>query len=341
MLRFDSDYMEGCCPEILRRLTEINLQKNTGYGEDEICNAAREKIRAACGCPEAEVRFISGGTQTNSLMIGALLRPYEGVLSADSGHITGHEAGAIEHGGHKVLTLPNHDGLVDAADVHSYMRAFLADEARTHLVQPGMVYISHPTEYGTLYSRAQLKALRAACDEYGLKLYMDGARLGYGLATPGTDLTLRDIAGLVDAFYIGGTKVGALFGEAVVVPNPKLIPHFFTMIKQHGALLAKGWVLGLQFDTLFTDNLYLRAAENAIATAAVLREGLRAKGVEFYIDSPTNQIFPVLDNEKIAQLRKQVSFNLWAPLDETRSVIRFVTSWASEEADIQALLRLF
>lgn len=341
MLRFDSDYMEGCCPEILERLTEINLQKNTGYGEDEICNAAREKIRAACGCPEAEVRFISGGTQTNSLMIGALLRPYEGVLSADSGHITGHEAGAIEHGGHKVLTLPNHDGLVDAADVHSYMRAFLADEARTHLVQPGMVYISHPTEYGTLYSRAQLEALRAACDEYGLKLYMDGARLGYGLATPGTDLTLPDIAGLVDAFYIGGTKVGALFGEAVVVPNPKLIPHFFTMIKQHGALLAKGWILGLQFDTLFTDGLYLRAAENAIATAAVLREGLRAKGVEFYIDSPTNQIFPVLDNEKIAELRKQVSFNLWAPLDETRSVIRFVTSWASEEADIQALLRLF
>ncbi len=333
--------MEGCCPEILERLTEINLQKNTGYGEDEICNAAREKIRAACGCPEAEVRFISGGTQTNSLMIGALLRPYEGVLSADSGHITGHEAGAIEHGGHKVLTLPNHDGLVDAADVHSYMRAFLADEARTHLVQPGMVYISHPTEYGTLYSRAQLEALRAACDEYGLKLYMDGARLGYGLATPGTDLTLPDIAGLVDAFYIGGTKVGALFGEAVVVPNPKLIPHFFTMIKQHGALLAKGWILGLQFDTLFTDGLYLRAAENAIATAAVLREGLRAKGVEFYIDSPTNQIFPVLDNEKIAELRKQVSFNLWAPLDETRSVIRFVTSWASEEADIQALLRLF
>ena len=221
------------------------------------------------------------------------------------------------------------------------MRAFLADEARTHLVQPGMVYISHPTEYGTLYSRAQLEALRAACDEYGLKLYLDGARLGYGLATPGTDLTLRDIARLVDAFYIGGTKVGALFGEAVVVPNPKLIPHFFTMIKQHGALLAKGWVLGLQFDTLFTDNLYLRAAENAIATAAVLREGLRAKGVEFYIDSPTNQIFPVLDNEKIAELRKQVSFNLWAPLDETRSVIRFVTSWASEEADIQALLRLF
>ena len=341
MLRFDSDYMEGCCPEILERLTEINLQKNTGYGEDEICNAAREKIRAACGCPEAEVRFISGGTQTNSLMIGALLRPYEGVLSADSGHINGHEAGAIEHGGHKVLTLPNHDGLVDAADVHSYMRAFLADEARTHLVQPGMVYISHPTEYGTLYSRAQLEALRAACDEYGLKLYMDGARLGYGLATPGTDLTLPDIAGLVDAFYIGGTKVGALFGEAVVVPNPKLIPHFFTMIKQHGALLAKGWILGLQFDTLFTDGLYLRAAENAIATAAVLREGLRAKGVEFYIDSPTNQIFPVLDNEKIAELRKQVSFNLWAPLDETRSVIRFVTSWASEEADIQALLRLF
>ena len=341
MLRFDSDYMEGCCPEILQRLTEINLQKNTGYGEDEICNAAREKIRAACGCPEAEVRFISGGTQTNSLMIGALLRPYEGVLSADSGHITGHEAGAIEHGGHKVLTLPNHDGLVDAADVHSYMRAFLADEARTHLVQPGMVYISHPTEYGTLYSRAQLEALRAACDEYDLKLYMDGARLGYGLATPGTDLTLPDIAGLVDAFYIGGTKVGALFGEAVVVPNPKLIPHFFTMIKQHGALLAKGWILGLQFDTLFTDGLYLRAAQNAIATAAVLREGLRAKGVEFYIDSPTNQIFPVLDNEKIAELRKQVSFNLWAPLDETRSVIRFVTSWASEEADIQALLRLF
>lgn len=332
--------MEGCCPEILRRLTDINPEKNTGYGEDDICRSAREKIRAACGCENAEVRFLAGGTQTNAVVISALLRSYEGVLAAETGHIAVHEAGAIELGGHKVLTLPNHEGRVDAEDVRRYMQGFLADEARDHLVQPGMIYISHPTEYGTLYSLAQLQALRAVCDEYGLKLYMDGARLGYGLAAHGTDVTLRDVARLTDVFYIGGTKVGALLGEAVVVPNPELIPHFFTIVKQHGALLAKGWVAGVQFDELFTDGLYTRAAAHAIRLADILRQGLADKGVRMFLDSPTNQLFPIFDNEKVAMLRKHVGLTVWAPYDGTHTVVRFVTSWATREADVRALIDL-
>ena len=340
MLRFESDYMEGCCPEILQRLAEINLEKNTGYGEDRFCRAAREKIRIAIGCENAEVRFLAGGTQTNAVVLSALLRSYEGVLAAETGHIATHEAGAVEYTGHKVLTLPSHEGRVDAEDVRRFMEHLNAEEARDHLVPPGAVYISHPTEYGTLYTRQQLEALRKVCDEYQLKLYMDGARLGYGLVAHGADVTLHDVARLTDVFYIGGTKVGALFGEAVVVPKPETIPHFFTIIKQHGALLAKGWVAGIQFDTLFTEGLYTRAAHRAIHTADILRQGLIEKGIPFFIDSPTNQLFPILENEKMNALRAHAGFTVWEPLDETHTVIRFVTSWATTEEDVKALLKL-
>ena len=333
--------MEGCCPEILRRLTEINLQKNTGYGEDEICNAAREKIRAACGCPEAEVRFISGGTQTNSLMIGALLRPYEGVLSADSGHITGHEAGAIEHGGHKVLTLPNHDGLVDAADVHSYMRAFLADEARTHLVQPGMVYISHPTEYGTLYTKAELEALSEVCGRYQIPLYLDGARLAYGLAGRGTDVTLEDVARLTDVFYIGGTKCGALIGEAVVFTKGNKPPHFMNAMKKRGALLAKGRLLGIQFDTLFTDGLYSEIGRNGMAATEKLREILSGAGLPYFIDSPTNQQFVVIKDECLSYLKEQgILPEFWEKYDENHTVVRFAACWSTSDEDLDTLKKV-
>ena len=338
MLHFESDYMEGCCPEILRRMKAINFEKITGYGEDEISESAKTKIRAACDLPEAGVWFLVGGTQTNAVVIDALLRPWEGVIAADTGHIAQHEAGAIEHGGHKVLTLPGVEGKIDAAALRAYMERFCADSARDHLVQPGMVYISHPTEYGTLYDFEALCDLRAVCDDYGLKLYLDGARLGYGLAARGAELTLPDIARLTDVFSIGGTKVGALFGEAVVAQKPELLGSFFPLMKQHGAVLAKGWLLGVQFDELFTDGLYLQRARQAIDTAALLRHGLIERGVPLFIDSPTNQLFPVFDNAALAVLGRKIGYTLWELLDETRSVIRFATSWATKEPEVELLL---
>ena len=338
MLHFESDYMEGCCPEILRRLETINFEKITGYGEDDICTAAKEKIRAACGGVPGEVRFLVGGTQTNAVVIDALLRPWEGVIAADTGHIAQHEAGAIEHGGHKVLTLPGRDGKLDAGVLRRYMEGFLADASRGHLVQPGMVYISHPTEFGTLYGFSELCALRAACDDYGLKLYLDGARLGYGLAAQGAELTLPDIARLTDVFYIGGTKVGALFGEAVVARSAETLGNFFPLMKQHGAVMAKGWLLGVQFDELFTDGLYLQCAKRADDTAALLRRGLLERGVTLYVDSPTNQLFPVFSSEVLSELGKRVGYTLWEKPDAQHSVIRLATSWATGEGEIRQLL---
>ena len=340
MLRFDSDYMEGCCPEILERLQNINFDKNSGYGADEYCRSAADKIRAACKCENAAVRFTVGGTQTNKLAIDMFLRPWQGVITAETGHIAVHESGAIESSGHKVLTIPGVDGRLRAEDVRAYMIRHFADESYEHTVQPGMVYISHPSEYGTLYSLAELRDLRAVCDEYGLKLFLDGARLGYGLAAKGTDVTLPDIAACCDVFYIGGTKVGCLFGEALVVPNPADAPAFVTIIKQHGALLAKGWLLGLQFDTLFTDGLYGRISAHAIELAGYLREKLLEKGVRLHIDSPTNQIFPVLENGVMQRLREKVSFNIWEPADENHTVIRFAISWCTKREDVDALLAL-
>ncbi len=339
MLHFESDYMEGCCPEILRRLKTINFEKYEGYGEDAVCRAAKDRIRAACDLsPDAGVWFLTGGTQSNAVVIDALLRPWEGVIAAETGHIAQHEAGAIEHGGHKVLTIPGVEGRLAAAALRLYMERFTADAARDHLVQPGMVYISHPTEYGTLYGFDELCALRAVCDDYGLKLYLDGARLGYGLAARGAELTLPDIARLTDVFTIGGTKVGALFGEAVVARDPETLGSFFPLMKQHGAVLAKGWLLGVQFDELFTDGLYLQRAKQADETAALLRRGLIERGVPLYVDSPTNQLFPVFTDAALAVLGRKIGYTLWEKLDGARSVIRLATSWATREPEIELLL---
>lgn len=340
MLHFDSDYMEGAHPEIMRRLMETNLEQTPGYGTDHHCTKARELIKEACGMPEAKVHFLVGGTQTNATVIDGLLRKHEGVLAAESGHINVHEAGAIEATGHKVLTLPSHNGKVKAEDVKKYVKDFYADETFEHMVAPGMVYISHPTEYGTLYSRSELESLSNVCHEAGIPIFMDGARLGYGLAAEHTDVTLTDVARLCDVFYIGGTKVGALFGEAVVVTNPNLLNHFFPLIKQHGALLAKGRLLGIQFETLFTDNLYQTIASNAVRLAQKLKNSFVKRGYRMFIDSPTNQQFVILPNDLLDRLKEHASFELWGPRGETETVVRFVTSWATKEEDIDKLTSL-
>lgn len=338
MQHFDNDYMEGAHPLILERLLQTNMMKSVGYGCDEVCESARRRIREACDAPDAEVHFLVGGTQTNATVIRALLRPYEGVIAADTGHIALHEAGAIEAGGHKVLTIPHQNGKLTAEAVDAYIEAFRRDEAWDHMVWPGMVYISHPTEYGTIYSLAELEALSAVCRKWQIPLFADGARLGYGLMAEGADVGLKDLARLCDVFYIGGTKVGAMFGEAVVVPKKGLIPHFFTTIKQCGALLAKGRMLGLQFDTLFTDDLYLNIARHAVELATRLREGLTAKGFSTYYSSPTNQAFFVLTDEQLQRLRAVTTFSEWEHLADGRTVVRLATSWATRPEDVEALL---
>lgn len=338
MLHFDCDYMEGAHSDILRRLAETNLDQTPGYGADRYSRRARELIVRACDAPQAEVHFLVGGTQTNATVIDGLLRRHEGVLAAESAHINVHEAGAIEAAGHKVLTLPAHDGKVRADEVDRWIGAFYRDETWPHMVAPGMLYISQPTELGTLYSRDELEALYAVCQSRNIPLYIDGARLAYALAAPENTLSLSDIARMCDVFYIGGTKTGALFGEAVVIPRPGRLPHFFTLVKQHGALLAKGRLLGIQFETLFTDNLYLRIARQAVTTALKLKEAMRAKGYRTWIDSPTNQQFFLLPNREIDRLGQFATFELWGPRGDEESVVRFVTSWATEERHIDELI---
>lgn len=340
MLHFDCDYMEGAHPLILQRLMLTNMEQTPGYGLDSYTESARERIRQACACPRADVHFLVGGTQTNATVIRGLLRPWEGVLAAETGHINVHESGAIEAGGHKVIALPQTDGKVCADDVDRYITRFYADATYPHMVAPGMLYISHPTEYGTLYTLRELQGLSDVCRRHGIPLYMDGARLGYGLAAPGTDVALADIARLTDVFYIGGTKVGALFGEAVVVTRPDLLPHFFTLIKQHGALLAKGRLLGLQFDTLFTDDLYLHIARHAVGLAMKLRRGFAERGYRFYIDSPTNQQFVILSPADCERLRREATFETWGTLDDGSLVVRFATSWGTRESAVDSLLAL-
>ncbi|MEE0955424.1 MAG: beta-eliminating lyase-related protein [Eubacterium sp.] len=340
MLHFTSDYMEGAAPEILEKLAATNLEQTEGYGLDPYSDSAREKIRLACGAPDGEIYFLIGGTQTNETILSTILAPYQGVLAAKTAHVNTHEAGAIEHGGHKVLTLEGRDAKLSGEDVREYCRLFFADANYEHEVWPGAVYISHPTEYGTLYTRKELEDLRAACDEYKLKFFLDGARLGYGLAASGTDVTLRDIAELTDVFYIGGTKVGALFGEAVVFPKPGLVPHFYTMSKQHGAMLAKGRITGIQFDALFTDDLYRKLGENGVRQAMKIRKALEEKGYEIYIDSPTNQQFTVVTKEKAEELAKEVSYGFMETLADGRIVIRFCTSWATTDEQTDGLIRL-
>ena len=337
MLNFASDYVALCHPAILARMQQLLESRFPGYGTDAVCAAAREKIRAACRCPAAEVEFLVGGTQTNATVIDALLRPWQGVVAVESGHVNVHEAGAIEAGGHKVLALPEKNGKLAASALQAYLEAFWADENCAHMVQPGMVYISHPTEYGTLYTAEELHALHKVCRDWEIPLYLDGARLGYGLAAEPT-VDLPTIAVCCDAFYIGGTKVGALLGEAVVLPKP--IPHFFTLVKQHGALLAKGALLGLQFDTLFTDDLYLKISAHAIALARTLRAVLLEKGYPLLIDSPTNQLFPILENTQLAALEEKVCCSVWEKVDANHTAIRLATSWSTTQEELDALCAL-
>ena len=340
MLRFNCDYMEGAHPAILKRLLETNMEQAVGYGFDPYSLSAKEKIKAICECPTAEVSLLVGGTQANATVIKSILHVSEGVIAADSAHISVHEAGAIEYTGHKVLALPGIDGKLTADSIDHFMSTFLADPTHPHMVQPGMVYISHPTEFGTLYSLAELTAIATLCNKYNLTLFMDGARLGYGLAAQGTDVTLPEIAKLCDVFYIGGTKVGALCGEAVVVTNPKLTRNFFTVIKQSGALLAKGRLLGIQFDTLFTDNLYFTISQHAITMAMKLKAALKAKGYEFYLDSPTNQQLVLLTPEQKKKLEGRVTFDMFGFDDKGREIHRFATSWATSESAVDELISL-
>ncbi len=339
-LSFASDYMEGAHPAVLKRLCETNLEKTPGYGSDHYSESARRKIRELCGAPAAEIQFLAGGTQTNETVITSLLRPYQGVIAADTGHISVHEAGAVEAGGHKVLTIPHHYGKISGRQVSDYCAAFYADANHDHMVMPGMVYISQPTEYGTLYTYDELQALHEACRKYGLYLYADGARLAYGLAAEENDVSLHDLARFCDVFYIGGTKCGALFGEAVVIPDPLLIPHFFTIIKQRGALLAKGRITGLMFDTLFTDDLYTNLGAHALKQAAKIKAALKEYGYEFFFETPTNQIFVVMENQKLALFGERCEYSFWEHTDENHTVIRLATSWASEDEDTEKLIAL-
>ena len=340
MLSFENDYNVGAHPALLQRLAETNLEPQTGYGEDEYCRAAAEKIRAAIGCPEAQIRFLAGGTQTNQIVIAGLLKSYEGVLAAETGHVAGHEAGAIEHSGHKVLTLPSHEGRIDAGELRAWIEGFYADGNHEHMVFPGMVYLSHPTEYGTLYGKAQLEAIAAVCRDFGIPLYLDGARLGYGLMSREAELSLPDIARLCDVFYIGGTKVGALCGEALVFPRGGMPAHFTAVIKQHGGLLAKGRLLGLQFDALFTDELYFKISADAIDKAEKLKALLREKGIPFFLETPTNQQFLLLEDEKLPALREKVAFSFWEKPDKSHTVVRFCTSWATTDEQLAELAKL-
>ncbi len=337
MLSFESDYIAGAHPKVLESLLKTNLETLSGYGSDCYTERAKERIRTACGKSDADVHFLVGGTQTNSIVIASMLHDTEGVVAAQSGHVGTHEAGAIEYTGHKVLTLPQHDGKIAPDELEAYLADFHSDENREHMVWPGMVYISHPTEYGPLYTKAELSALSDICRRYEIPLYLDGARLGYGLASPHTDVTIRDVAELCDVFYIGGTKVGALCGEAVVFSRARAPKHFTTLIKQHGALLAKGRLLGVQFDTLFEDGLYFAISRHAIEMAERLEAILREKGYEFYIESPTNQKFVVLTDDQYQQRREQVAMSFWEKSDETHTVVRLATSWSTTAEDISKL----
>lgn len=337
MIHFDCDYMAGAHPEVLDVIVKNNGVQTSGYGEDDFCRSAKQLIKEACGTPDAEVYFLVGGTQTNSTVLDGLLRRTEGVLAAETAHINVHEAGAIELTGHKVITLPSHDGKLDVAEVGEYLRDFYADDTNTHMVAPGAVYISFPTELGTIYSLEELEGLKRVCEEYDIPLFIDGARLGFGLAAS-PDVTLKDIARIADVFYIGGTKMGLLCGEAVVCTNPRLLPRFFTLMKAHGSVLAKGRLLGMQFGALFSNDLYLRIGRHGVALAQRLRKVMEERGYKTFIDSPTNQQFFILPNEVVDSLMTKATFEYWGPRGEKESKVRFVTSWETKEEDIDALV---
>ncbi len=338
MIRFNSDYTEGCHPAILEKLAETNMEQTAGYGTDEYCERAREIIKEACASPDADVHFLVGGTQTNVTVISAALKHYQGVITAVTGHINGHETGALEACGHKCLALDTPDGKLTAEQIAAYTDAHFADDSAEHTVQPKMVYISNPTEIGTIYKKAELEAIYQVCQERGLYLFLDGARLGYGLMCSENDLTLADIAANTDVFYIGGTKVGALFGEAVVITNKELKPDFRYNIKQRGGMLAKGRLLGIQFMTLFEENRYFEIAAHAARLAEKMKKELTEMEVPFYIDSPSNQQFPILPDSVLEQLKEKYSYTFQERMDETHCAVRFCTSWATKEEHVEMLL---
>lgn len=331
--------MIGAHPDVLQAIVATNYERTPGYGLDSHSRHAAKLIREAAKAPRAEVKFLIGGTQTNAVVIDALLRRHQGVLAAETAHINVHESGAIEATGHKVIPLPHTEGKLSATDIDRYITTFYADDTYEHMVAPGMVYISFPTELGTIYSRPELEEIALTCRRHHIPLYIDGARLAYGLAAS-PDITLADIAALADVFYIGGTKTGTLFGEAVVARNRNLLPDFFPLIKQHGALLAKGRITAVQFEALFTNDLFMRIGHHAVATAMRLRDALLKAGFRTFVSSPTNQQFFELPNEIVDRLLSKASFSLWGPRGETTSKVRFVTDWATTDADIDALINL-
>ena len=338
MIRFNCDYLEGTHPRILAALTETNMIQTCGYGEDEYCEDAREAIKKVCKCEDAAVHFLVGGTQANLTIISSILRPHQAVLCVKEGHINAHETGAIEATGHKVMAIEGKEGKISAEQIRMQHKLHWEDGAHEHITQPKLVYISNPTELGTIYSKAELEAIRKACDDCNLYLYLDGARLGYGLASKENDLTIEDIAKNCDVFYIGGTKVGALFGEAVVITNKALQEDFRYIIKQKGGMLAKGRLLGIQFLELFKDGLYFEISEHAMKMAELLKKGLSELGYQFYADSPTNQQFVIVADEKLKQLDEKYSCEYQMRYDETHSVVRFCTSWATKEEHVLALI---
>ncbi|HEM6111859.1 TPA: aminotransferase class I/II-fold pyridoxal phosphate-dependent enzyme [Streptococcus suis] len=341
MLHFENDYNKGAHPALLEALVVSNQEGLSGYGTDTYTKSAIKKIKLATACPQAQITFLTGGTQTNQIVISSMLASYEGVIAADTGHISTHEAGAIEFTGHKVMTLSHKDGKITANDVDSYIKDFYADANHAHMVHPGMVYISHPTEYGTLYSKSELEALSRVCRIHNTPLFLDGARLGYGLASPESDLDLQAIAELTDVFYIGGTKLGALMGEALVFTKNNQPKNFVSIVKHHGALLAKGRVTGVQFDCLFTDDLYLELGRHAIAMAEQLKEILQEKGYRFYLKSPTNQQFVIVKNEELTRLTEAgIAYGFWEKYDDSHSVIRFATSWSTSQEDLNELRKI-
>ncbi len=337
-MNFACDYMQGCIPSILERLQQTNMEATPGYGEDVYSLSAKKKIMEACGLESAEIRFLVGGTQANATVIDALLRNYQGVLATTTGHIAVHESGAIEARNHKVITLEGTDGKVMASKVETYMEKFYGDETYPHMVQPGMIYISQPTEFGTLYSKKELEDLRSVCDKYHLYLYVDGARLAYALGSEDNDVSLKDLSRLCDVFYIGGTKCGTLFGEAVVIPNKDLIPCFFTTIKQNGALLAKGRLLGIQFDEMFTNDLYLKAGKKAVEYSKQITQAFKENGYEVYMPTYTNQLFINFEDDVLEKIKKKVATSFWEKTDATHTLIRLATSWATTQEEVDALI---
>lgn len=340
MISFYNDYSEGAHERILDALYRTNRLQSSGYGEDEYCKEAKTLIRRHLRRPETEIHFLVGGTQTNTTVISAILRPWQGVIAADSGHIAVHESGAIEATGHKVITLPNHEGKIDAGQIERLVRAHYDSESFEHMAQPGMVYISQPTEYGTIYSKAELKAISEICHKFHMPLFVDGARLGAALVCEENDVTIADLEELSDVFYIGGTKNGALFGEAVVISSPELTPFFRYMIKQKGGMLAKGRLLGLQFAELFRDELYFDLARHAVSLAQKLQKGIADLGYPFMLQSPTNQIFPIFPDELIHELEDKYACSYWdwGRPDPQHSITRIVTSWATTEKSVDAFL---